>query len=161
MLPSSRRGHRRRHAEGGAVLDRSGQMTTCSARRRPTVVLVVLAMLAGVSVVYLRLWAVDSGFSSSEDREFLRKQFDRANIEAMDESAEWRMKYDAEVERARRYKEEAKQAKDAIANAKESVAFLQKENTNLNLRLATLRHDMETMRQNCTCNLPSRPSKMS
>lgn len=29
-----------------------------------------------------------------------RRQFDLANKEAMDESAEWRMKYDAETERA-------------------------------------------------------------
>lgn len=31
---------------------------------------------------------------------FCRKQFDLANREAMDESAEWRMKYDEEAERA-------------------------------------------------------------
>ena len=29
-----------------------------------------------------------------------RRQFDLANREAMDESAEWRLKYDEEVERA-------------------------------------------------------------
>ncbi|CAA6666434.1 unnamed protein product [Spirodela intermedia] len=71
-------------------------------RRRPTVVVgtLVLVMLAGVSMVYLRLWIIDYGFSS-QDRELLRKQFDQANMEAMDESAHWRMKYDTEVERSR------------------------------------------------------------
>lgn len=36
----------------------------------------------------------------------LRRQFERANLEAMDESAEWRMKYDEEVERNRQIQDE-------------------------------------------------------
>lgn len=42
-------------------------------RRRPTVVVgtLVLVMLAGVSLVNLRLWIIDYGFSS-QDRELLR-----------------------------------------------------------------------------------------
>lgn len=35
-----------------------------------------------------------------------RRQFERANLEAMDESAEWRMKYDGEVERNRQIQDE-------------------------------------------------------
>lgn len=35
-----------------------------------------------------------------------RRQFERANLEAMDESAEWRMKYDGEVERSRQLQDE-------------------------------------------------------
>lgn len=35
-----------------------------------------------------------------------RRQFERANLEAMDESAEWRMKYDEEVERNRQIQDE-------------------------------------------------------
>jgi hypothetical protein len=32
----------------------------------------------------------------------IRRQFEQANLEAMDESAEWRMKYDKEVEKNRK-----------------------------------------------------------
>ncbi|RWV96458.1 hypothetical protein GW17_00040828 [Ensete ventricosum] len=35
-----------------------------------------------------------------------RRQFERANMEAMDESAEWRMKYDGEVERNKQVQDE-------------------------------------------------------
>jgi hypothetical protein len=31
----------------------------------------------------------------------IRRQFERANLEAMDESAEWRMKYDTEFSKNR------------------------------------------------------------
>lgn len=35
-----------------------------------------------------------------------RRQFEQANLEAMDESAEWRMKYDKEVEKNRQLQDE-------------------------------------------------------
>lgn len=38
-----------------------------------------------------------------------RRQFDLANREAMDESAEWRLKYDVEAERATQCMNELKQ----------------------------------------------------
>jgi len=36
----------------------------------------------------------------------IRRQFEQANLEAMDESAEWRMKYDKEVEKNRQLRDE-------------------------------------------------------
>ena len=36
----------------------------------------------------------------------IRRQFERANLEAMDESAEWRMKYDAEFEKNRQLQDQ-------------------------------------------------------
>jgi hypothetical protein len=36
----------------------------------------------------------------------IRRQFERANLEAMDESAEWRMKYDTEFEKNRQLQDE-------------------------------------------------------
>uniref|UniRef100_A0A1D1YPL5 Intermediate filament protein ifc-1 n=2 Tax=Anthurium amnicola TaxID=1678845 RepID=A0A1D1YPL5_9ARAE len=128
-------------------------MVTGAARRRPTVVIgmLVLSMLAAVSVIYLRLWAIDSGFSS-EDRDSLRKQFDRANMEAMDESAEWRMKYDREVESVRQYKEEVIQVNEALTTANEKLALLQKENTYLRGQLVSLKHEIKAVRHNCTCD---------
>ncbi|KAH7513204.1 hypothetical protein FEM48_Zijuj12G0171600 [Ziziphus jujuba var. spinosa] len=55
-------------------------------------------MILGIAV-YLRLWTIDYTVSA-DDTELLRRQFDLANKEAMDESAEWRLKYDVEAERA-------------------------------------------------------------
>ncbi|KAL9677713.1 hypothetical protein QQ045_005948 [Rhodiola kirilowii] len=56
------------------------------------------AMVVGI-LVYFRLWFMDYTISSDET-DLLRKQFDLANRDAMDESADWRMRYDREVERA-------------------------------------------------------------
>lgn len=36
----------------------------------------------------------------------IRRQFEQANLEAMDESAEWRMQYDKEVEKNRQLHDE-------------------------------------------------------
>ncbi|KMZ67615.1 hypothetical protein ZOSMA_260G00020 [Zostera marina] len=57
---------------------------------------------------------MDSTFSTQE-AQILRKQFDLANMEAMDESAEWRMKYDMEVDRSKRFKTELEQVKKSLA----------------------------------------------
>lgn len=53
-----------------------------------------------------------------------RKQFDRANMEAMDESAHWRMKYDGEVERARHYAAELLQVTSLQSQCQERVPKL-------------------------------------
>ena len=66
--------------------------------RSPILVGLVLVMVLGCAI-YFRLWTIDYTISSDET-EILRRQFDLANREAMDESAEWRLKYDEEVERA-------------------------------------------------------------
>ncbi|CAK7343060.1 unnamed protein product [Dovyalis caffra] len=58
----------------------------------------MVAMILGFAV-YFRLWTIDYAISS-DDTELIRRQFDLANREALDESAEWRIKYDEEVERA-------------------------------------------------------------
>ncbi|KAK1549862.1 hypothetical protein Q3G72_009103 [Acer saccharum] len=66
--------------------------------RRLILVGLAVAMVMGIGI-YLRLWTLDYSVSSV-DTELLRKQFDLANREAMDESAEWRLKFDVEAERA-------------------------------------------------------------
>ncbi|GAB4856693.1 hypothetical protein Ancab_014608 [Ancistrocladus abbreviatus] len=66
--------------------------------RRPLILGLILVMVLGFAV-YFRLWVIDYRVSSDE-AELLRRQFDLANREAMDESAEWRLKYDGEKERA-------------------------------------------------------------
>ncbi|GFP83174.1 hypothetical protein PHJA_000460800 [Phtheirospermum japonicum] len=55
-------------------------------------------MFMGIAV-YLRLWTIDYRISSN-DSELLRKEFDLASREAMDESAEWRRRFDDEFEKA-------------------------------------------------------------
>ncbi|XP_010932982.1 uncharacterized protein [Elaeis guineensis] len=75
------------------------------ARRRTLLLGFVVALFLGVAI-YFRLWAIDNESFSTDDREVLRKQFERANLEAMDESAEWRMKYDREVEKSRLVQDE-------------------------------------------------------
>ncbi|KAG1361542.1 hypothetical protein COCNU_09G010050 [Cocos nucifera] len=75
------------------------------ARRRTLLLGFVVALFLGFAI-YFRLWAIDNESFSADDREVLRKQFERANLEAMDESAEWRMKYDTEVEKSRLFQDE-------------------------------------------------------
>ncbi|GMP50425.1 hypothetical protein CsSME_00017047 [Camellia sinensis var. sinensis] len=66
--------------------------------RRTILIGLGLVMVLGIAV-YLRLWVIDYRISSDE-AELLRRQFDLANREAMEESAEWRFKYDEEVKKA-------------------------------------------------------------
>ncbi|KAL4354867.1 hypothetical protein GQ457_06G015960 [Hibiscus cannabinus] len=70
------------------------------ARRGRSRILVGFAvtMFLGVAV-YFRLWAIQHSLAS-DDAELIRRQFDLANKEAMDESAEWRFRFDKEAERA-------------------------------------------------------------
>ncbi|XP_035546967.1 uncharacterized protein LOC118348753 [Juglans regia] len=56
-----------------------------------------VAMFLGIAV-YLRIWTIDYSISS-DDTDLLRRQFDLASREAMDKSAEWRLKYDEQVEK--------------------------------------------------------------
>ncbi|KAL6534175.1 hypothetical protein OROHE_013100 [Orobanche hederae] len=68
------------------------------AKRRQLLIALGIVMLIGIAV-YLRLWTIDYRISSN-DTELLRRQFDFASREAMDESAEWRRRYDGEFDKA-------------------------------------------------------------
>jgi hypothetical protein len=78
-------------------LIRGGRMAGGS-ERKTILVGLVLALVLGIGV-YLRLWTIDYTLSS-DDTERLRRQFDLANREAMDESADWRRMFDKEAEKA-------------------------------------------------------------
>ncbi|XP_020254035.1 uncharacterized protein LOC109831103, partial [Asparagus officinalis] len=93
--------------------------------------------------VYFHLWSIDSSFTS-DDREILRRQFEQANLEAMDESADWRMKFDEQLERSKRYQEELLKVKGALKSAIGGLTMLRKENIDL-LKQA------ESRRQHCNC----------
>ncbi|GFZ11404.1 hypothetical protein Acr_22g0008020 [Actinidia rufa] len=72
--------------------------------RTPILIGLALVMVMGIAV-YFRLWLIDYRISSDE-AELLRRQFDLANREAIEESADWRLRYDDEVERASKCTEE-------------------------------------------------------
>ncbi|GJM87181.1 hypothetical protein PR202_ga03109 [Eleusine coracana subsp. coracana] len=90
-----------------------------------------VALLMGTAV-YFRIWARQSSDPSFtvDDREELRRQFERANLEAMDESAEWRMKYDTELEKSKQLQDEL--SKDYLM----------------------LKRQTELLRQQCNCTVP-------
>ncbi|KAJ4775546.1 acyl-CoA-binding domain protein [Rhynchospora pubera] len=111
-------------------------------RRQTVMVGFAVALLLGVGV-YLRIWSIDSSFTA-DDREILRQQFERANLEAMDESAEWRMKYDGEVDRSRQFQEELLKVKASLAASTKRVSDMQK-------KYITLQKEMKSLKETCKC----------
>ncbi|KAF5195534.1 acyl-CoA-binding domain protein [Thalictrum thalictroides] len=123
--------------------------------RNPILLGLLLIMVLGLWV-YFKLWSIDSEFSQ-EDRELIRRQFDLANREAMDESAEWRFKYDVEIDKATKCAMELTQAKEALQSKTKEVAdinrnldILQKENIGLLDRVESLTHELQTKSLNCS-----------
>ncbi|OIT33670.1 PREDICTED: uncharacterized protein LOC109205702 isoform X2 [Nicotiana attenuata] len=109
-----------------------------------------LVMIMGLAV-YLRLWTIDYRFSANET-ELLRRQFDLASREAMDESAVWRKRYDdEEVKSTSCQKELIKLLKeDGAASSKKKLDMLQKENIDLLERLESLKQELESEKLKCS-----------
>ncbi|WOL18071.1 hypothetical protein Cni_G26864 [Canna indica] len=123
-------------------------------RQRRTVLLgFSVALFLGIAV-YFRLWAIDRQAESADDdsREALRRQFERANMEAMDESAEWRMKYDGEVVRNRQIQDELLKVKASLSGATRRFDILHKENMSLQKQVESLKRQIEDKKQHCNCN---------
>ncbi|KAK7345568.1 hypothetical protein VNO77_16173 [Canavalia gladiata] len=124
------------------------------AKRRLILATLAFLMLMGIAV-YFRLWAIDYNFSS-DDTELLRQQFDIANREAMDESAEWRLRYDEEVEKAKKCLQElqmfqeSSQKRDDASGIKHKLAIMRKENAVLLQRVETLKRELEEERLKCS-----------
>ncbi|KAL9257370.1 hypothetical protein AKJ16_DCAP08525 [Drosera capensis] len=123
--------------------------------RRPILVSLILVMLLGFAV-YFKLWFMDYRVSY-HDAELLRKQFDLANREAMDESAEWRLKFDTEKEQAERCMVELTKIKRSsenngagTQNMQSRLEMLQKENMDLLERLETLKQELESEKLKCS-----------
>ncbi|CAL9136395.1 unnamed protein product [Musa acuminata var. zebrina] len=126
-------------------------------QRRAILVGFAVALFLGVAV-YFRLWAIDrqdDSTATADDRETLRRQFERANMEAMDESAEWRMKYDGEVERNKQVQDELQKAKASLSSATKRFDILQKESMNLQKQIESLKQQIEERRQHCNCSQSS------
>ncbi|KAK9985516.1 hypothetical protein SO802_030467 [Lithocarpus litseifolius] len=130
------------------------RVTMGGGERKKILVGLAVAMFLGVAV-YLRLWTIDYSFSS-DDSEILRRQFDLANREAMDESAEWRLKYDVEVERSTNCAKKLNEIKESLKNKGEDapsinqkLATVQKENTALHERVEALKQELEDAKLKC------------
>ncbi|XWS43590.1 hypothetical protein CRYUN_Cryun16bG0117200 [Craigia yunnanensis] len=91
--------------------------------RRRILVGLAVAMFLGIAV-YFRLWTIDYSVSSA-DAELLRRQFDLANKEAMDESAEWRLRFDEEADKASKCAKELEEIKESIKK-EDSSSFTKK-----------------------------------
>ncbi|KAI3705335.1 hypothetical protein L1987_75571 [Smallanthus sonchifolius] len=118
--------------------------------RRPLLIGVVIVMALGLSV-YLRLWTIDYQISSTET-ELLRRQFDLANREAVDESAEWRRRFDEAEERAIKCTNKLKRVKENLGNNNsmtKRLDMLQKENINLLERVENLKQELEAEKLKC------------
>ncbi|XP_024038600.1 uncharacterized protein LOC18038955 isoform X2 [Citrus clementina] len=116
-------------------------------RRARVLVGLVIVMLMGTAV-YLRLWTIDYTVSSA-DTELLR--------EAMDESAEWRLKYDKQVERVTKCTQELNRVKESFekqikdpANINQKIVMLQKENKALLERIKVLNQQLEAQKMKCS-----------
>ncbi|KAJ9540280.1 hypothetical protein OSB04_026786 [Centaurea solstitialis] len=118
--------------------------------RRTLLIGVVIVMALGLAV-YLRLWTIDYQISSSET-DLLRRQFDLASMEAMDESAEWRRKFDEAQERATKCTKELKRVKETLGDNSmaKRLDMLQKENINLLERVEALKQELETEKLKCS-----------
>ncbi|CAM0942833.1 unnamed protein product [Alopecurus aequalis] len=77
------------------------------------------------------------------------RQFEHANLEAMDESAEWRQKYDTEFARNRQLEDELLKAKTSLSASTKRFESLQKDND-------MLKRQIESMRLQCNCTVPSK-----
>ncbi|XVF07905.1 hypothetical protein REPUB_Repub06bG0179400 [Reevesia pubescens] len=84
-----------------------------------------------------------------------RRQFDVANKEAMDESAEWRVRFDEEADKTSKCAKELEEIKESIEKKEDSTSFdkklamLQKENAALLQQLETLKDELEVEKRRC------------
>ncbi|CAN6677775.1 unnamed protein product [Malus baccata var. baccata] len=82
----------------------------------------VLVMFLGITV-YLLLCTIDYSIFSDEG-DLLKRQFDLASRETMDESAEWRLKYDEEAEKATKCMNKLKQKKGSFGEGDGNAATI-------------------------------------
>ncbi|KAL0710847.1 hypothetical protein Bca4012_017825 [Brassica carinata] len=140
-------------------LMREGGRMAGGSERKMILVGLALALVLGVAV-YLRLWTIDYTLSS-DDTERLRRQFDLANREAMDESAEWRRMFDSEAEKASKCNTELalqvdyvkiKESSSVNGNTftlNQKLESLHKENAALLSEIETLKQELEASRLKC------------
>ncbi|XP_022934052.1 uncharacterized protein LOC111441336 [Cucurbita moschata] len=132
-----------------------GQRGHMGADRKRIFIGLAVAMFLG-SVVYTRLWTIDFSMSSGH-AELLRKwrQFDLANREAMDESAEWRRMYDHEHDRANKCRSDLNKLKESFKKVGDAASFDQKltkmqtENLALRTKVDALQQKLKAETSRC------------
>ncbi|KAG7017361.1 hypothetical protein SDJN02_19226 [Cucurbita argyrosperma subsp. argyrosperma] len=136
-----------------------GQRGHMGADRKRIFIGLAVVMFLG-SVVYTRLWTIDFSMSSGH-AELLRRQFDLANREAMDESAEWRRMYDHEHDRANKCRSDLNkythtwQLKESFKKVEDAASFDQKltkmqtENLALRTKVDALQQKLKAETSRC------------
>ncbi|XP_057549367.1 uncharacterized protein LOC130827616 [Amaranthus tricolor] len=122
--------------------------------RRALLLGLATVMVLGI-IVYFRLWIIDYQ-TSAGDTDLLRRQFDLAHREAMDESAEWRSRFDEERARVSQCMKELTEVKESHSKLEkdtpsvdERVETLQKENIYLLKRLESMKQELEIEKLKC------------
>ncbi|XP_047963580.1 uncharacterized protein LOC125208072 [Salvia hispanica] len=121
-------------------------------QRRHIFIALGFLLLLGIAI-HFRLWAIHR-IISSNDSQLLRQQFDLANREAMDESAEWRRRFDLEFDKAAKCYTELDQIKKATGEKtkvlNKKMEMLQKENVDLLERVESLKQELESEKLKCS-----------
>ncbi|XP_042054255.1 uncharacterized protein LOC121799014 isoform X2 [Salvia splendens] len=114
------------------------------AQRRHIFIALGFLLLVGIAI-HLRLWAIHRRISSN-DSQLLR--------EAMDESAEWRRRFDLEFDKAAKCSTELEQMKKATGEKtkvlNKKMEMLQKENVDLLERVESLKQELESEKLKCS-----------
>ncbi|KAL3531935.1 hypothetical protein ACH5RR_005456 [Cinchona calisaya] len=122
-------------------------------KTRQFFILFLLVMLMAIAA-YIWIWTIDYRISSQESQ-LLRQQFDLAHREAMDESAEWRQRFDEEVEKTKMCIKELDEIKEShrtthAAGVNKKLEMLEKENMDLLERIEILKQELEAEKFNCS-----------
>lgn len=116
---------------------------------------VLLSMMVIGTIVYLRLWTVQGDLDLTDTR-IDRIIFEQAQSEALDEAAEWRKKYDEEVENSSESMQKLLEVTQSVEkknqrleNLETRLRELQKENHGLLRDVAKLKQQVEDQKLKC------------
>nr|ABK24609.1 unknown [Picea sitchensis] len=116
---------------------------------------VLLSMMVIGTIIYLRLWTVQGDLDLTDTR-IDRIMFEQAQSEALDEAAEWRKKYDEEVENSSESMQKLLEVTQSVEkknqrleNLETRLRELQKENHGLLRDVAKLKQQVEDQKLKC------------
>ncbi|XP_019198948.1 PREDICTED: uncharacterized protein LOC109192699 isoform X2 [Ipomoea nil] len=113
-------------------------------------------MVMGLAI-YLRLWTIEYRITTDET-ELIRKQFDLANREAMDESAYWRSRFDEEAGQVSNCQKELLEIKQSSGvegtGINSKLESLRKENMDLLDKIESLKQELGSVKLKCSMKQP-------
>lgn len=116
---------------------------------------VLLSMMVIGTIIYLRLWTVEADLDPTDTR-VDRFMFEQAQSEALDEAAEWRKKYDEEVENSNESMQKLievtqtlEKKNQRLENLETRLKELQKENHGMLKDIAKLKQAVEDQKLKC------------